>query len=210
MIDNYDSFTYNLFQYFSELGSSVEVWRNDSFELDDIKGFDPDLIVISPGPSRPEKAGLSMEVVQTFADTYPILGVCLGHQVIGAVFGARVIRAERIMHGKTSQVFHNEKNLFRGVSNPVTATRYHSLIIENENLPDKISWVHQEKERQPLNQSTTHPANQIFFSAPPPSQNRRLTIPYSHFPCKIYRRIRCAYWFFLKMSRTCVILTFLV
>jgi anthranilate synthase/aminodeoxychorismate synthase-like glutamine amidotransferase len=139
MIDNYDSFTYNLFQYFSELGSSVEVWRNDSFELDDIKGFDPDLIVISPGPSRPEKAGLSMEVVQTFADTYPILGVCLGHQVIGAVFGARVIRAERIMHGKTSQVFHNEKNLFRGVSNPVTATRYHSLIIENENLPDKIS-----------------------------------------------------------------------
>ena len=107
MIDNYDSFTYNLFQYFSELGSSVEVWRNDSFELDDIKGFDPDLIVISPGPSRPEKAGLSMEVVQTFADTYPILGVCLGHQVIGAVFGARVIRAERIMHGKTSQVFHN-------------------------------------------------------------------------------------------------------
>ncbi|MFL2931998.1 MAG: anthranilate synthase component II [bacterium] len=139
MIDNYDSFTYNLFQYFSELGSNVEVWRNDSFELDDIKGFDPDLIVISPGPSRPEKAGLSMEVVQTFADTYPILGVCLGHQVIGAVFGARVIRAERIMHGKTSQVFHNEKNLFRGVSNPVTATRYHSLIIENENLPDKIS-----------------------------------------------------------------------
>ena len=139
MIDNYDSFTYNLFQYFSELGSSVKVWRNDSFELDDIKGFDPDLIVISPGPSRPEKAGLSMEVVQTFADTYPILGVCLGHQVIGAVFGARVIRAERIMHGKTSQVFHNEKNLFRGVSNPVTATRYHSLIIENENLPDKIS-----------------------------------------------------------------------
>ena len=139
MIDNYDSFTYNLFQYFSELGSSVEVWRNDSFELDDIKGFDPDLIVISPGPSRPEKAGLSMEVVQTFADTYPILGVCLGHQVIGAVFGARVIRAERIMHGKTSQVFHNEKNLFIGVSNPVTATRYHSLIIENENLPDKIS-----------------------------------------------------------------------
>ena len=139
MIDNYDSFTYNLFQYFSELGSSVEVWRNDSFELDDIKGFDPDLIVISPGPSRPEKAGLSMEVVQSFADTYPILGVCLGHQVIGAVFGARVIRAERIMHGKTSQVFHNEKNLFRGVSNPVTATRYHSLIIENENLPDKIS-----------------------------------------------------------------------
>ena len=139
MIDNYDSFTYNLFQYFSELGSSVEVWRNDSCELDDIKGFDPDLIVISPGPSRPEKAGLSMEVVQTFADTYPILGVCLGHQVIGAVFGARVIRAERIMHGKTSQVFHNEKNLFRGVSNPVTATRYHSLIIENENLPDKIS-----------------------------------------------------------------------
>ena len=139
MIDNYDSFTYNLFQYFSELGSSVKVWRNDSFELDDIKGFDPDLIVISPGPSRPEKAGLSMEVVQTFADTYPILGVCLGHQVIGPVFGARVIRAERIMHGKTSQVFHNEKNLFRGVSNPVTATRYHSLIIENENLPDKIS-----------------------------------------------------------------------
>ena len=139
MVDNYDSFTYNLFQYFSELGSNVDVWRNDSFELGDVEDFDPNLIVISPGPSRPEKAGLSMEVVETFSDKYPILGVCLGHQVIGAVFGAEVIRAERIMHGKTSKVFHNEKNLFKGVSNPVTATRYHSLIIENQSLPEKIS-----------------------------------------------------------------------
>ncbi len=139
IVDNYDSFTYNLFQYFSELGSKVDVWRNDSFELEDVEDFDPNLIVISPGPSRPEKAGLSMGVVETFSDKYPILGVCLGHQVIGAVFGAKVIRAERIMHGKTSEVFHNEKNLFKGVSNPVTATRYHSLIIENQSLPEKIS-----------------------------------------------------------------------
>ena len=139
MIDNYDSFTYNLFKYFSELGSTVDVWRNDSFELNDIEDFNPDLIVISPGPSRPEKAGLSMKVVETFCKKFPILGVCLGHQVIGAVFGARVIRAERIMHGKTSEVFHNDKDLFKGVSNPVTATRYHSLIIENKSLPEKIS-----------------------------------------------------------------------
>ena len=139
MVDNYDSFTYNLFQYFSELGSDVHVWRNDSFKLKDIENYNPDLIVISPGPSRPENAGFSMEVVKTFAERYPILGVCLGHQVIGAVFGAKVIRAERIMHGKTSEVFHDDKDLFKGVSNPVTATRYHSLILENETLPEIIT-----------------------------------------------------------------------
>ena len=139
MVDNYDSFTYNLFQYFSELGSDVTVWRNDSFILEDIEDFSPGLIVISPGPSRPENAGLSMKVVKTFVDRYPILGVCLGHQVLGAVFGAKVIRAERIMHGKTSEIFHDDKDLFKGVSNPVTATRYHSLILENESLPERIT-----------------------------------------------------------------------
>ena len=138
MIDNYDSFTYNLVQYLAELGADVTVWRNDRFELDDVAELAPEMIVISPGPGRPESAGLSMPLVERYAGEYPILGVCLGHQAIASVFGGRVVRAERIMHGKTSEIRHDGRGVFRGLSNPMTATRYHSLLLGRENLPGEI------------------------------------------------------------------------
>ena len=138
MIDNYDSFTYNLVQYLAELGAEVTVWRNDQFELDDVVELAPELIVISPGPGRPESAGLSMPLVERYAGEYPILGVCLGHQAIASVFGGEVVRAERIMHGKTSKIRHDERGVFRGLSNPMTATRYHSLLLARENMPPEI------------------------------------------------------------------------
>ena len=138
MIDNYDSFTYNLVQYLAELGAEVTVWRNDQFELDDVAGLGPELIVISPGPGRPESAGLSMPLIKRFAGKYPILGVCLGHQAIAQVFGGRVVRAERIMHGKTSEIRHDGRGVFRGLSNPMTATRYHSLLLARESVPPGI------------------------------------------------------------------------
>ena len=138
MIDNYDSFTYNLVQYLAELGGEVEVWRNDRFELDEVEGFAPDLIVISPGPSVPERAGLSMPLIERYAGRYPLLGVCLGHQAVSAVFGARIVRAGRIMHGKTSEVRHDGRGVFTDIPNPLTATRYHSLIVERESVPDRI------------------------------------------------------------------------
>ena len=138
MIDNYDSFTYNLVQYLAELGADVTVWRNDQFELDEVAELAPEMIVISPGPGRPESAGLSMPLVERYAGEYPILGVCLGHQAIASVFGGEVIRAERIMHGKTSEIRHDERGVFRGLSNPMTATRYHSLLLARENMPPEI------------------------------------------------------------------------
>ena len=138
MIDNYDSFTYNLVQYLAELGADVTVWRNDQFELDEVAELAPELIVISPGPGRPESAGLSMPLVERYAGEYPILGVCLGHQAIASVFGGEVVRAERIMHGKTSEIRHDERGVFRGLSNPMTATRYHSLLLARENMPSEI------------------------------------------------------------------------
>ena len=138
MIDNYDSFTYNLVQYLAELGGEVEVWRNDRFELDEVEGFGPDLIVISPGPSVPERAGLSMPLIERYAGRFPLLGVCLGHQAVSAVFGARVVRAERIMHGKTSEVRHDGRGVFTNIPSPLTATRYHSLIVERASVPDRI------------------------------------------------------------------------
>ncbi len=138
MIDNYDSFTYNLVQYLAELGAEVEVRRNDQFALDEVECLAPALIVISPGPGRPESAGLSMPLIERYAGRYPILGVCLGHQAIGAAFGGRVVRAKRIMHGKTSRVRHDGRGVFRGLSNPMTATRYHSLLVDREGLPDAI------------------------------------------------------------------------
>ncbi|MDP8216865.1 MAG: aminodeoxychorismate/anthranilate synthase component II [Candidatus Kaelpia imicola] len=137
MIDNYDSFTYNLVQYFGELGANVKVFRNDKVSLDEIKRIKPDHIVISPGPGRPRDAGISKDVVLEFYKHIPILGVCLGHQAIAEVFGAKIIRAKRLMHGKTSSIYHNGKDLFDGVSNPFEATRYHSLIVK----PDTISSV---------------------------------------------------------------------
>jgi len=138
MIDNYDSFTYNIVQYLAELGAEVTVWRNDQFEIEDVEEFFPDLIVISPGPGTPDRAGLSIPLIESYAGKFPILGVCLGFQAIGAVYGARIVRANQIMHGKTSQVLHNGKGLFWGLQNPLTATRYHSLLVERSSLPNRL------------------------------------------------------------------------
>ena len=134
MIDNYDSFTYNLVQYFYQLGKKVEVYRNDEISIHDVEKKNPDYIVISPGPCTPKEAGISVELIQKFKDKLPILGVCLGHQCLGAAFGARIISAENIMHGKLSKVFHDGSGLFSGLNNPFQATRYHSLIIQKESL----------------------------------------------------------------------------
>jgi anthranilate synthase component 2 len=136
MIDNYDSFTYNLVQYFGELGQDVRVHRNDEITVDEVAAMKPDHIVISPGPCTPNEAGVSVATIQRFAGQIPILGVCLGHQSIGQAFGGRIIRAKQLMHGKTSLVHHNDTSVFRGLPNPFTATRYHSLVIERESIPD--------------------------------------------------------------------------
>jgi len=138
LIDNYDSFTYNLAQYLGELGATVTVERNDALTLEQIAQRAPDAIVISPGPCTPNEAGISMDVIRTFAGKIPLLGVCLGHQSIGQVFGGRVVRAPKVMHGKTSKIFHDEKGLFAGVENPFVATRYHSLVIAPDSLPDTL------------------------------------------------------------------------
>ncbi len=138
LIDNYDSFTYNLAQYLGELGAVVTVERNDAMSVDGVGDREPDAIVISPGPCTPNEAGISMDVIRTYAGQIPILGVCLGHQSIGQVFGGRIVRAPRIMHGKTSKIFHDEKGLFAGVENPFVATRYHSLVIAPDSLPDTL------------------------------------------------------------------------
>jgi anthranilate synthase component 2 len=136
MIDNYDSFTYNLVQYLGELGADVEVYRNDEITLDEIRAKQPEKLMISPGPCTPDEAGISMQAIKTFAGEIPILGVCLGHQSIGQVFGGKIIHAKEIMHGKTSRIYHKDSHVFAGLSNPYTATRYHSLVIEKETLPD--------------------------------------------------------------------------
>ncbi len=136
MIDNYDSFTYNLVQYFGELGADVHVHRNDKITIDEIEALQPEKIVISPGPCTPNEAGISLEVIKHFAGKVPILGVCLGHQSIGQAFGGEIIHARAIMHGKTSPIFHNNTSVFKGLDNPLTATRYHSLVINKDNLPD--------------------------------------------------------------------------
>jgi len=136
MIDNYDSFTYNLVQYFGELGQDVYVYRNDQITLDQIQALAPERIVISPGPCTPNEAGISLGVIERFKGKVPILGVCLGHQSIGQVFGGRVVHAQKIMHGKTSEIHHTNKDVFKGLEIPFTATRYHSLVIEKESLPD--------------------------------------------------------------------------
>ncbi len=138
MIDNYDSFTYNLVQYFGELGQEVVVHRNDQITLDEIAALKPDYLVISPGPCTPNEAGISVEAIRRFAGEIPILGVCLGHQSIGQAFGAKIVRAKEVMHGKTSPVYHEDVGVFRGVANPVTVTRYHSLVIDRDTLPDEL------------------------------------------------------------------------
>ncbi len=136
VIDNYDSFTYNLVQYFQELGQTVLVRRNDCITLEEIVDLNPRAVIISPGPGGPEDAGISMQVIRDLGDRLPIFGVCLGHQAIGAVFGAQVVSADRLMHGKTSQIFANGSALFSGISSPFEACRYHSLIVEWDTLPD--------------------------------------------------------------------------
>ena len=136
MIDNYDSFTYNLVQYLGELGADIKVFRNDKITIERIKRLKPKKIVISPGPGRPEDAGISCDVIREFAGKIPILGVCLGHQSIGYVYGGRIIGAKQLMHGKTSMIYHNKKDIFKRLPNPFEATRYHSLIVERKSLPE--------------------------------------------------------------------------
>jgi len=135
VIDNYDSFTYNLVQYLGELGASLEVFRNDGITVDGIRSMRPEKIVISPGPCTPDEAGISLDVVRTFSGEIPILGVCLGHQAVGQAFGGKVVRAPEVCHGKTSRIYHDAKTIFAGLGNPLVATRYHSLIVERETLP---------------------------------------------------------------------------
>jgi anthranilate synthase/aminodeoxychorismate synthase-like glutamine amidotransferase len=138
VLDNYDSFTYNLVQYIGELGAEVEVRRNDQVTVAEIQAMHPERIVISPGPCTPQEAGISIDLIRHFAGKVPLLGVCLGHQAIGAAFGGEVVRAKNLMHGKTSQVVHDGKTIFRGLSSPMTATRYHSLIVAEDGLPAEL------------------------------------------------------------------------
>jgi anthranilate synthase component 2 len=147
MIDNYDSFTYNLVQYFGELGADVHVYRNDQITIGEIGKLGPSHLVISPGPCTPNEAGVSVEAIRHFAGKLPILGVCLGHQSIGQAFGGKIVHAGQIMHGKTSMVRHKDSGVFRGLPNPLEATRYHSLVIEKESLPDCLevtAWTENE------------------------------------------------------------------
>lgn len=144
MIDNYDSFTYNLVQYLAEIGQEVEVVRNDKISIEEINKLNPRYIVISPGPCTPNEAGISLELIEAFKGKIPILGVCLGHQSIGQAFGGKIVHAQTIMHGKTSKIFHNNKGVFRGIKDPFVATRYHSLVIEKQTLPncfDITAWT---------------------------------------------------------------------
>lgn len=138
MIDNYDSFTYNLVQYLGSLGVSVIVRRNDKIKLEEVKEINPDAIVISPGPCTPKEAGISVPLIKTYYKEYPILGVCLGHQSIGYAFGAKIVRAKRLMHGKTSQIFHTGEGVFKNLPSPFTAVRYHSLVIDKNTLPEEL------------------------------------------------------------------------
>jgi len=144
MIDNYDSFTYNLVQYFGQLGEDVRVFRNDRISLDEIEAMAPERIVVSPGPCSPNEAGISVPAIKRFAGKIPILGVCLGHQAIGAAFGGKIVRSVSLMHGKTSPIHHVGMGLFKGLPNPFEATRYHSLVVERSSLPDCLevtAWV---------------------------------------------------------------------
>jgi len=151
MIDNYDSFTYNVVQYLAELGADVKVVRNDEITVEEVEALAPEKIVISPGPCTPNEAGVSLAVIKAFAGKVPLLGICLGHQAIGQAFGGDVIRAPQVMHGKTSPVFHADKGVFRGLNNPLQATRYHSLVIDRNTLPDCLeitAWT-QDDQGQP-------------------------------------------------------------
>lgn len=136
MIDNYDSFTYNIVQYFGELKQEITVWRNDQITIDDIKTLAPSVIVIGPGPCDPDRAGISLEVIDTFKGEIPILGICLGHQAIGQAFGGKVVKAGAVMHGRLSKVYHNDQGVFSSLPNPADFTRYHSLVVDKNSIPD--------------------------------------------------------------------------
>jgi anthranilate synthase/aminodeoxychorismate synthase-like glutamine amidotransferase len=148
VIDNYDSFTYNLVQYLGELGADLVIYRNDKITIDEIKKLRPSRILISPGPGRPKDAGISEEVIRRFAYSTPILGVCLGHQAIGEVFGGRIISAKSLMHGKTSQIYHDGRHIFKGIPNPFEATRYHSLVVERASFPKALKITAWTKDRE--------------------------------------------------------------
>jgi anthranilate synthase/aminodeoxychorismate synthase-like glutamine amidotransferase len=148
VIDNYDSFTYNLVQYLGEMGQTLKVFRNDKISLEAIRKLKPNYIIISPGPGSPKDAGISKAVIKEFGGKIPILGVCLGHQCIGEVFGAKIVRAKRIMHGKTSRIYHNKRDIFKGLKNPFAATRYHSLIIKKTTLPKSIEITAKTKQNE--------------------------------------------------------------
>ena len=147
MIDNYDSFTYNVVQYLGELGADVEVYRNDSISIEEIESLNPAQLVISPGPCTPSKAGISMQAISHFAGKIPLLGICLGHQSIGQVYGGKIVRAKKVMHGKLSPIHHSGKGVFKDLAQPFTATRYHSLVVDAEQLPDCLevtAWTENE------------------------------------------------------------------
>jgi anthranilate synthase/aminodeoxychorismate synthase-like glutamine amidotransferase len=157
MIDNYDSFTYNLVQYFGELGEDILVFRNDKITIKEIEDLNPERIVISPGPCSPREAGISIDVIRHFAGKIPILGVCLGHQSIGAAFGGEIVRAPNLMHGKTSLIYHDGKTIFKDLPNPFEATRYHSLVIKKDTLPDCLeisAWTYIDQKTEEREQET--------------------------------------------------------
>ena len=164
MIDNYDSFTYNLVQYLSELGEKVVVFRNDKITVNGIQKLKPKRIVISPGPGTPMEAGVSNAVIQKLSGKTPILGVCLGHQCIGHIFGGKVVRAKKIMHGKVSDVYHRKKGIFRGIENPFQATRYHSLLVENKSVPSVLEITAWTKDKEIMGlQHKTHKTFGVQF-----------------------------------------------
>ncbi len=164
MIDNYDSFTYNLVQYLGELGARVEVHRNDRISLDEVRAMHPERIVLSPGPCTPAEAGICCDVIRAFGPTTPLLGVCLGHQCIGAAYGGRIVRAARLMHGKTSPIHHDGRTLFAGLPSPFEATRYHSLLIERESLPICLTVSAETAEGEVMGvRHQTHPVEGVQF-----------------------------------------------
>jgi para-aminobenzoate synthetase component 2 len=164
MIDNYDSFTYNLVQYLGEMGQELKVFRNDKITLEDIEALKPERIVISPGPCSPKDAGVSVDVIKQFGGSVPILGVCLGHQCIGEAYGGEVVRAERLMHGKTSMISHDGAGVFRGLPNPFEATRYHSLIVRRETMPDCLEITAESETREVMGiRHKTHQVEGVQF-----------------------------------------------
>lgn len=164
ILDNYDSFTYNLVQYFGELGAEMKIFRNDAVTVEDVKSLNPERICISPGPCTPNEAGISMDLIRELGATTPILGVCLGHQSIGQVYGGDVVRADRLMHGKTSPIIHEGKSVFKEIESPFEATRYHSLIVKKETLPDCLEVTAWTKEGEIMGlMHKEHPVHGVQF-----------------------------------------------